>query len=549
VAGSVAGVEAMDSRAKMPVRIHGPCSLTDNRTMAALGRLARERGFPMQLQTKILWIALGSIFSTTVAGLLVQRSVIRNEGIGMIEETMRATLVGAENTRQSVSAMRTAGVFDDAKLKAEIVGAADYRKTNLYSTVPVVAAWNSISDVAQKEGFEFRVPALNPRNAKNLPTADERNILGLMANNKIPEYFALDDATHEIVYARPIVLGGDCMLCHGSPANSATGDGKDLLGFHMEDWHVGDQHGMFLLRCKLDRVDSVVRAGLLQTIWWLLPLSVLIGIGVYFLISKTSGKLKGLTEAVSESSSQVTSAAAQIASASQSMAQGATEQAASLEETSAAAEEITSMTRRNADNSSLAAQEMERVNRQVTESHESLGEMISSMDEIKNSSGKIAKIIKVIDEISFQTNILALNAAVEAARAGEMGAGFAVVADEVRNLALRSAQAAKDTAVLIEDSQAKSLEGGARLAKVVEVFQGIGESAAKVKTLVDEVNLGSEEQRRGIEQVLRSIRKVEHLTQSSAAASEQSAATSEELAAQADSMNDIASQLRTVIEG
>jgi methyl-accepting chemotaxis protein/methyl-accepting chemotaxis protein-1 (serine sensor receptor) len=252
---------------------------------------------------------------------------------------------------------------------------------------------------------------------------------------------------------------------------------------------------------------------------------------------------------VAESSAQVTSAAAQISTQSQAMAQGATEQVASLEETSAATEQINSMTRKNADNSRLAAEEMEGVDRRVKDSNGALDEMIRSMGDIKDSSGKIAKIIKVIDEISFQTNILALNAAVEAARAGEMGAGFAVVADEVRNLALRSAQAAKDTAALIEESLAKSNAGSVKLEQVVVVFRGISESSAKVKVLVDQVNLGSQEQRRGLDQVLKAIQQMDQVTQSSAANSEESAATSEELAAQAESMNGIAVRLKKVVEG
>jgi methyl-accepting chemotaxis protein/methyl-accepting chemotaxis protein-1 (serine sensor receptor) len=175
--------------------------------------------------------------------------------------------------------------------------------------------------------------------------------------------------------------------------------------------------------------------------------------------------------------------------------------------------------------------------------------MIASMQEINDSSGKIARIINVIDEISFQTNILALNAAVEAARAGEAGQGFAVVADEVRNLASRSATAAKDTAGLIEESLAKSNAGSTKLTQVVTVFSGIADSAAKVKTLIDEVSLGSAEQTRGIEQVLRAIQQMDQITQASAASAEEGAATSEELSAQAEAMNGIAQQLMAVVEG
>src|SRR4029077_11204444 len=211
--------------------------------------------------------------------------------------------------------------------------------------------------------------------------------------------------------------------------------------------------------------------------------------------------LRSATEQLAEGAGQITSAASQVASSSQSLAQGASEQAASLEETSASSEEITSMTRKNAENSQSAANVMSAVDQHVKEGNRTLEQMVVSMAEINASSDKISKIIKVIDEIAFQTNILALNAAVEAARAGEAGMGFAVVADEVRNLAQRSAQAAKDTATLIEESVAKSSEGSANLQKVTEVIHSITSSSSKVKVLVDEVNLGSQEQARGIEQI------------------------------------------------
>jgi methyl-accepting chemotaxis protein len=171
------------------------------------------------------------------------------------------------------------------------------------------------------------------------------------------------------------------------------------------------------------------------------------------------------------------------------------------------------------------------------------------MQQINASSDKISKIIKVIDEIAFQTNILALNAAVEAARAGEAGMGFAVVADEVRNLAQRSAQAAKDTAGLIEESIATSREGSAKLEQVAGVIRAITESATQVKTLVDEVNMGSQEQSKGIDQIAKAVAQMDQVTQGTAASAEESASASEELSAQAQALNHIVSALGTLVGG
>jgi len=266
-------------------------------------------------------------------------------------------------------------------------------------------------------------------------------------------------------------------------------------------------------------------------------------------VNRATRRLREVAAHLHEGAEQITSASGQVASSSQTLAQGASEQAASLEETSSSSDEITSMTRKNAENSQAAAGVMAEVDQRVTEGNRTLEEMVHSMQEITGSSDKISKIIKVIDEIAFQTNILALNAAVEAARAGEAGMGFAVVADEVRSLAQRSAQAAKDTAALIEESIAKSNEGSQRLEHVSQVIHAITESATKVKTLVDEVNLGSQEQARGIEHISKSIAEMDRVTQANAASAEESASASQQMSAQAEALQNIARELRTIVGG
>jgi methyl-accepting chemotaxis protein/methyl-accepting chemotaxis protein-1 (serine sensor receptor) len=269
--------------------------------------------------------------------------------------------------------------------------------------------------------------------------------------------------------------------------------------------------------------------------------------GAWFVVRGLDKDLKRITSEMGETASQVASAATQVASASQSLAQGASEQAASLEETSASSEELTSMTRKNADNAEAAAGLMQQVDRSVAVANQTLEEMVDSMNEINTSADKISRIIKVIDEIAFQTNILALNAAVEAARAGEAGMGFAVVADEVRNLAQRSAQAAKDTAELIEESIATSGEGKNKLERVAQAIASITGGAEKVKMLVDEVNAGSQEQTRGFEQIAKALVNMEQVTQSAAATTEESASSSEELSAMAESLRDVVNRLGTMV--
>jgi methyl-accepting chemotaxis protein len=270
---------------------------------------------------------------------------------------------------------------------------------------------------------------------------------------------------------------------------------------------------------------------------------------IIFVVRQINTSLRKAISDLSEGAGQVASAAGQISSSSQSLAQGASEQAASLEETSSSSEEINSMARKNAENSQSAHSLVLQSQQRVDDTNHSLETMVTAMSDIKNSSDKVSKIIKVIDEIAFQTNILALNAAVEAARAGEAGMGFAVVADEVRNLAQRCAQAAKDTAALIEESITKSNDGQAKVEHVALAIRAITEESAKVKTLVDEVSVGSQEQTRGIEQIAKALTQMEQVTQQSAANAEESAAAAEELTAQASTLMEVVHQLSAMVGG
>ena len=277
--------------------------------------------------------------------------------------------------------------------------------------------------------------------------------------------------------------------------------------------------------------------------------SMLTALVVVWVVRSINRALRQIVTELSDGAQQVAAAAGQVSSSSQSLAQGSSEQAASIEETSASSEEINSMARKNAENSKTAAENMVEAATRVNEANRNLEQMVTSMNEINASSDKISKIIKVIDEIAFQTNILALNAAVEAARAGEAGMGFAVVADEVRNLAQRCAQAAKDTSGLIEESISKSNDGKTKLDQVATAVRSITEVAEKVKTLVDEVNLGSQEQARGIEQVAKAITQMEKVTQTTAANAEESASASEELSAQSDTLHGIVGRLSGMVGG
>jgi methyl-accepting chemotaxis protein len=306
-----------------------------------------------------------------------------------------------------------------------------------------------------------------------------------------------------------------------------------------------DEQERSLAAAEADSAVAVTRS------LWLTVLaifvSLVLGVLVYLQVGQITSSLRQMVLQLDEGASQLAEGANHISAASQTLAAGTSEQAFSIGETTAASEQISAMTRRNAENATKASGLMHDTTALVGDANRSLDQMQDSMHAITESSTKVGDIIKIIDQIAFQTNILALNAAVEAARAGEAGKGFAVVADEVRNLAHRSAQAAKDTTALIEESMDRSHEGRSKLELVATSIRAITESSAQVKGLVEEVKSGSLEQTKGIQLISAQMSTIEKVTQSAAASAEEGAATGEEMQAQANSLHGIVRNLREMV--
>jgi methyl-accepting chemotaxis protein len=284
-----------------------------------------------------------------------------------------------------------------------------------------------------------------------------------------------------------------------------------------------------------------VAAGVAATV-----LAVFIG---WYVTRRITARLMESVAELKDAAYQVAAASAEVESSSQGLARGASEQSASIEETSAACTEINSVASRNVDDARSMANAMSR-SREASESGRiAIDKMVAAMQEVAATNARVAKVIKVIDEIAFQTNILALNASVEAARAGEAGMGFAVVADEVRSLAQRSAQAASETSEIIGQSVTKTNAGLSHVEEVATIIRTAAADSASVQQMADNVSAGSAEQTKGLKQIAESLSRLEQMTQHFAASSEESAGASSTLSSQAQKLTGVAQSLASLVGG
>ncbi|MFU8818959.1 MAG: methyl-accepting chemotaxis protein [Desulfurivibrio sp.] len=499
----------------------------------------------------LLGVGLPTILIVVLFRLYMAES--REKTLEAFTDKARAICLTAESTRDEMEAKWRMGLFSAVQLREF---AAQGRQDKILATVPVVSAWNAAMRKAEEGGYTFRVPKFHPRNPRNEPDPLEARALRTMAERNLSEYYEIDESTNSVRYFRAVRLSETCLLCHGDPATSQTlwgnDRGIDPTGGRMENWKVGELHGAFQVIQSLEAADRQLQQAVAKASWIVLAglamMAVLFATLVLRVVSNSVIKpISKIIEDLAGNSGNLMDAATQVASASHELADGAGNQAASLEETSASLEEMSATTRLNADNVKQTSQMAEDARNSAETAQLSMEKMGEAISSIKRSADETAVIMKTIDQIAFQTNLLALNAAVEAARAGEAGAGFAVVAEEVRSLALRSSEAARNTAQLIEQSQKNADNGVTAAAEVKEILIKIVAGVKKVSHLAKEIAVASDEQAQGVNQINLAVSQVDRVTQGNAAISEEAASASEELSGQAAEINTLIRELAEIV--
>jgi len=512
----------------------------------------------MKLETRIMLAASGAVALATVLGIGIVYQLSSRNRVAELRGKMSSIIAQSELVAENMDGMHKSHVFDMAGLTQAAKEQANgrplkeaYASTALYKTIPIVAAWKSVEGAAEKSGFKFFTPSrpgVLARNPKNDNGSEFASAFAAFEKGE-PEYFFRDQSHDELALARPVYLQSSCLSCHGDPAKSQSGDGKDVLGFPMENLKLGDLKGAFVLKANIGS-DPVVMATMKSMALGGLIVLIAVVAGFYFFNQRSIVRpLLAAIRQIEDASGETASAAREISSGSHALAEGASDQAASLEETSASLEEMSSMIGRNAENARQVNELAGQARDAADGGAQDMQALSAAMSAIKTSSDDIANIIKTIDEIAFQTNILALNAAVEAARAGEAGMGFAVVADEVRSLAQRSAQAAKETSAKIEGAIISTAQGVDISAKVAQALADIVGKARQVDELAAQVASASREQSQGIIQLNAAVGQMDRVTQSNAANAEESAAAATELDAQAGAMRTSVGELLQLIGG
>lgn len=538
---------------------------------------------------KVIAFVIISLILSFIINFIFVKNQIEKDYLDAIVKRARSVALISENIRSSISMLWERKLIDSNRLLAETSRAMKNIKNDkerlkvsqsleIYQTIPIVRSWAAIKKKAEELNYKFKVLSLNARNPRNQAKGKEARILRKMGKEKLMDYSEVDEESNSLRYIRMIRVEKGCLTCHGSKADYPEGGGRDILGFKMEKMTVGEARGGFQFLFSLDEMDSKINIFFTKT---LILGTVIIAFIILFIlkivsklavqpirniketmnkiaegnltinektdleddIGKTinsmnsmSGKLNLVVGEIREIATNVYSNSHELNKSSQSTAQGAAQQASAIEEISSSVVELSSQSKQVSSNIEEVKRRSEKLSLTASRGSENIEKLLNAIKDIGKSSHNITKIMKTIDEISFQTNILALNAAVEAARAGRHGRGFAVVAREVNSLSNRSSLAAKESEEIIEESLKKIEQGKSMADHTILTLQDIMKDIKEIASLAQEVSIASEDQVKGINQVDQGFHQINEVTQQNAGAAEETASTSEELSSYSEKL-------------
>lgn len=550
----------------------------------------------LNFRNRMLFTIISACVVCTLAAIYVSSSRIQKNGETALVEKSRAILSRLEVGAAYVAQMDTLGnVIEETKNKFPDGKISEEQKMKVLKSVPIFAAFKIGEVNADKENYQFRVASDEPRNKDHTATPEERAVIDRFKNDiNLKEWVETTPDGKFIKVSRPVRLSESqgCLKCHGDPAESIWKNGKDVLGYAMENMEDGDFRGTFTIISSLEPVKATVQASTRTLMFWGMVISCFALLGAFLLINGPIKSLTRLSESLSDTAEEVAAASAQIASTSVQLSSGVTEQAAALEETSASMEEMSAMVNRNSENASRSQSFSEGSQKNAEKGKTVVQDMLGSIEQIDQSNSnimnqveesnrqmsEIKKLIadigaktRVINEIVFQTKLLSFNASVEAARAGEHGKGFAVVAEEVGNLAQMSGGAASEITQILdksiaqveaiaEESRSKvealvsvsknKVEAGVRVARQCdEVLDEIVDGASKMSQMLSEISAGSREQSKGVGEINKAMLQLNNVTHHNTTSAQESSAAAERLSKQATALRNSVLSLKATLAG
>jgi methyl-accepting chemotaxis protein len=521
---------------------------------------------------------------------------IYNEGIADLVTKSKAIV-----NRSQAGALYVADMKIQQDLAADLI--AKYPdgnipkedKEKILKAVPIVAAMGIASHEAHKDHYEFRVAAINARNPKNEANPSERALIeAFIKDPKLKENIEINKKDNHITVSIPVRIQEkqQCLMCHGHPSTSPWGNGKDILGYQLEDMKDGDIKGIFVIKSSIIPVKEQSTQAAQEILIWGGLITLIACFLSYLIVKNPIKKITTLSKKLDESSQKLTDAGVSISESSNTLSSSTQQQSSAITETAASLEEITAMLQKTSDNTNDSASSAKETQSLAGHGEQKMHEMVGVIDEIKASNEMLASTVKsgneeisqimkfikeieqktsVINEIVFQTKLLSFNASVEASRAGEHGKGFAVVAEEVGRLAQISGKSAEEINKLLQDSVGKVQtiiagneeritkaldQGNEKIVKGSKVVQDCNESLLKItdsiRTVshrIDEIAQASREQALGVTEIKRAIDLLSTATHTTADVSEASFEQSKQIKTEAEDLLEIVQELSKILKG